>query len=455
MAVETFGGLDILVNNAGILRDRLFANMSEEDWDAVIRVHLKGHAAPSRHAMEYWRNEAKAGRPMAGSIVHTTSLAGLVGNFGQANYASAKLAVVGLSRTLALEGEKYGVRSNAVSPSARTRIETSLKPPPDGVFDIFSADNVAPLICWLALADCPATGQVFQAYGNRIEVIAPTRDRDRHPHRWPLADRGHRPGAWPAAAEAAAARRLRRGAAAMNAPAAPSTAEAYPVGLSRDSEEFRTSSHRMAQFARSVDDRESEPPRGPARAAGVCARPGHAEHGRGAAAGDRRIRAAWRARFHLSCADRAGAAPVHALDAGAAFAATKPGTTFIMRSDTKRHDGKPVCTQYSTCLVQRRPRPISVWARDRRPARAPPAARRSPRNYPLAADQTLRYAEAARDYSPYTLDAAAAAKVGYPAPLVHGMCTLAFAARAIVEGHCGGDVPRLKRLGLPLRLSAL
>ncbi len=174
MAVETFGGLHILVNNAGILRDRLFANMSEEDWDAVIRVHLKGHAAPSRHAMEYWRNEAKAGRPMAGSIVHTTSLAGLVGNFGQANYAAAKLAVVGLSRTLALEGKKYGVRSNAVSPSARTRIETSLKPPPDGVFDTFSADNVAPLICWLALADCPATGQVFQAYGNRIEVIAPT-----------------------------------------------------------------------------------------------------------------------------------------------------------------------------------------------------------------------------------------------------------------------------------------
>ena len=174
MAVETFGGLDILVNNAGILRDRLFANMSEEEWDAVIRVHLKGHAAPTRHAMAYWRDEAKAGRKVAASIVHTTSLAGLVGNFGQANYASAKLAVVGLSRTLALEGLKYGVRSNAVSPSARTRIETSLKPPPPGDFDVFSPDNVSPLICWLALEDCPATGQVFQAYGNRIEVIAPS-----------------------------------------------------------------------------------------------------------------------------------------------------------------------------------------------------------------------------------------------------------------------------------------
>ena len=174
MAVETFGGLDILVNNAGILRDRLFANMTEEEWDAVIRVHLKGHAAPARHAMAYWRDEAKAGRKVAASIVHTTSLAGLIGNFGQANYASAKLAVVGLSRTLALEGLKYGVRSNAVSPSARTRIETSLKAPPAGEFDVFSPDNVSPLICWLALEGCPATGQVFQAYGNRIEVIAPS-----------------------------------------------------------------------------------------------------------------------------------------------------------------------------------------------------------------------------------------------------------------------------------------
>lgn len=190
LAVESFGGLDVLVNNAGILRDRLFANMSEEEWDAVIRVHLKGHAAPSRHAMAFWRNEAKAGRKVAASVVHTTSLAGLVGNFGQANYASAKLAVVGLSRTLALEGARYGVRSNAVSPSARTRIETSLEVPPEGVFDVFSPDNVSPLICWLALEDCPATGQVFQAYGNRVEVIAPSAiEVDiRTDNRWKIED---------------------------------------------------------------------------------------------------------------------------------------------------------------------------------------------------------------------------------------------------------------------------
>ena len=174
-ALQKFGRLDILVNNAGILRDRTLANMSEQEWDAVIGVHLKGHAAPTRHALSYWRDQAKAGAKVAASVVHTTSLAGLVGNFGQANYASAKLGVVGLSRVVAMEGAKYGVRSNAVSPSARTRIETSLKPPPPGVFDVFNPDNVSPLIVWLARADCPATNQVFQAYGDRVEIVGPSK----------------------------------------------------------------------------------------------------------------------------------------------------------------------------------------------------------------------------------------------------------------------------------------
>lgn len=174
LAVERFGELHVLVNNAGILRDRLFANMDESEWDAVIRVHLKGHAAPSRHAMAYWRERAKAGHAVKASVVHTTSVAGLLGNFGQANYSAAKLAVVALARTMALEGAKYGVRCNAVSPSARTRIETSLKPPPPGEFDVFDPANVSPVIAWLATEDCPASGQVFQAYGNRVAVIQPT-----------------------------------------------------------------------------------------------------------------------------------------------------------------------------------------------------------------------------------------------------------------------------------------
>jgi NAD(P)-dependent dehydrogenase (short-subunit alcohol dehydrogenase family) len=174
LAIKEFKRLDVLVNNAGILRDRTLANMSEQEWDAVIKVHLKGHAAPTRHALAHWRDQAKSGAKVAASVVHTTSLAGLVGNFGQANYASAKLGVVGLSRVVALEGARYGVRSNAVSPSARTRIETSLKPPPPGVFDVFDPGNVSPLIVWLAKADCPATNQVFQAYGDRVEIIGPS-----------------------------------------------------------------------------------------------------------------------------------------------------------------------------------------------------------------------------------------------------------------------------------------
>jgi NAD(P)-dependent dehydrogenase (short-subunit alcohol dehydrogenase family) len=174
VAVERFGDFHILVNNAGILRDRTLANMEEQDWDDVVRVHLKGHAAATKHAMAYWRQQFKSGRAVSASIIHTSSLAGLVGSFGQANYAAAKLGIIGLSRVAALEGFKYNVRSNAVSPSARTRIETSLKVPPPHEFDVFDPANVSPLIVWLAAEHCTATGQVFQAYGDRVEVIAHT-----------------------------------------------------------------------------------------------------------------------------------------------------------------------------------------------------------------------------------------------------------------------------------------
>src|SRR5262249_10844196 len=121
LAVETFGELHVLVNNAGILRDRTLANMTEDEWDAVIRVHLKGHAAPTRHAVAYWRDRSKAGHEVKASVIHTTSVAAFAGNFGQANYTAAKLGIIGLSRVTALEGQRYGIRSNAVSPSARTR----------------------------------------------------------------------------------------------------------------------------------------------------------------------------------------------------------------------------------------------------------------------------------------------------------------------------------------------
>jgi NAD(P)-dependent dehydrogenase (short-subunit alcohol dehydrogenase family) len=134
----------------------------------VIDVHLNGSFYVSRAAAPHFKSQ------QSGCYVHMTSTSGLVGNLGQANYAAAKLGIVALSRVAAVEGAKYGVRSNAISPSARTRIETSLKPPPPGVFDVFDPANVSPLVVWLASPDCPATGQVFQAYGNRVEVLAPT-----------------------------------------------------------------------------------------------------------------------------------------------------------------------------------------------------------------------------------------------------------------------------------------
>ena len=180
LAVEAFGDLHVLVNNAGILRDRTLANMTEAEWDAVISVHLKGHAAPTHHALGYWRGRSKAGQPVRASVIHTTSVAAFAGSFGQANYTAAKLGIIGLSQVTALEGHRYGVRSNAVSPSARTRIglETpgageSLKAPAEHhAFDRFDPANVSPLIAWLAEAECAATGQIFHIYANRLLVVA-------------------------------------------------------------------------------------------------------------------------------------------------------------------------------------------------------------------------------------------------------------------------------------------
>ncbi len=190
-AASTFGDLHVLVNNAGILRDRTLANMSEEDWDAVIRVHLKGHAAPSRHAMAYWRDRAKAGHRVQAAVIHTSSIAGYLGSFGQANYSAAKLAVVALSRVIQLEGARYGVRSNVISPSARTRLTGGAPAPATPGFDPRDPANVSPLVAWLAAADCPANGQFFQVYGSRLLVLAlpPIRHDLLNPGgRWTLED---------------------------------------------------------------------------------------------------------------------------------------------------------------------------------------------------------------------------------------------------------------------------
>lgn len=178
LAVDTFGGLDVLVNNAGILRDRLLANMGEAEWDDVVRVHLKGHAAPTRHAVAYWRERAKGGAEVAASVVHTTSGSGFVGSFGQANYSAAKMAVIGLSHVVATEYGRFGVRSNVISPMASSRMGDSsaltLEGDPSAITRLevlLDPANVAAVVAWLAERGCPATKQTLHVYGNRCMVM--------------------------------------------------------------------------------------------------------------------------------------------------------------------------------------------------------------------------------------------------------------------------------------------
>jgi NAD(P)-dependent dehydrogenase (short-subunit alcohol dehydrogenase family) len=174
-ATETFGRLDVLVCNAGILRDRMFANAAEDEWDAVMRVHLKGHFAPARHAAAYWRDAAKRGETVDARIINTTSGAGLQGSIGQAAYAAAKGGIASLTLVQAAELGRYGVTANAIAPAARTRMtETAfaemMKKPESG-FDAMAPENVSPLVAWLASAQARnVTGRVFDVSGGTIAV---------------------------------------------------------------------------------------------------------------------------------------------------------------------------------------------------------------------------------------------------------------------------------------------
>jgi NAD(P)-dependent dehydrogenase (short-subunit alcohol dehydrogenase family) len=189
-AVDTFGRLDTLVCNAGFLRDRMLVNLSEEEWNAVTRVHLTGHFLPLRHAALHWRAEAKAGRPGSGRVVTTSSGAGLLGSVGQGNYTAAKAGVVGLTLVAAAELGRYGVRVNAIAPAARTRMTervfaATMAAPADGGFDAMAPENVSPLVVWLGSSDCDVTGRVFEVEGGRVCVM----EGFRH---GPAADKGAR-----------------------------------------------------------------------------------------------------------------------------------------------------------------------------------------------------------------------------------------------------------------------
>jgi NAD(P)-dependent dehydrogenase (short-subunit alcohol dehydrogenase family) len=174
-AVAEFGTLDALVNNAGVNRDRMLVNMSEEEWDAVLRIDLKGHFAPLRHAAEYWRDRAKNGRQVAARVVNTSSGAGLMGSVGQGNYAAAKAGIAALTVVAAAELARYGVTVNAIAPSARTPMTEAvfaekMRPPQSG-FDTMHPGNVSPLVIWLASAESgDVTGRTFEIEGGIISV---------------------------------------------------------------------------------------------------------------------------------------------------------------------------------------------------------------------------------------------------------------------------------------------
>ncbi|NBA93717.1 SDR family oxidoreductase [Pseudomonas sp. R5(2019)] len=177
-ALDTWGALHGVLNNAGINRDRMFASMTEADWDAIMAVHLKGHFCISSHAVHYWRDQAKAGQAVDARILNTTSGAGLQGSIGQSNYAAAKAGIAALTLNQAAELQRYGITANAVAPAARTGMTTAVESmatrmakPEGDRFDYWAPENVSSLLAWLASSAASGiTGRVFEAEGGRISI---------------------------------------------------------------------------------------------------------------------------------------------------------------------------------------------------------------------------------------------------------------------------------------------
>jgi NAD(P)-dependent dehydrogenase (short-subunit alcohol dehydrogenase family) len=198
-AVDDFGGLDAVVNNAGFVRDRMFANVAEDEWDAVVRVHLKGHFAVARHAAAHWRDQAKAGMPVDARIVNTSSGAGILGSVGQAAYSAAKAGIATLTLVQAAELGRYGVTANALCPAARTRMtegvftEMMASPDEPDAFDAMAPENVSPLVAWLVSTEAAGvTGRMFEVEGGKVGIATgwqhgPTADKG---DRWDAAELG-------------------------------------------------------------------------------------------------------------------------------------------------------------------------------------------------------------------------------------------------------------------------
>ena len=198
-AVEAFGDLHVLVNNAGILRDRVLVNMTEGEWDAVVGVHLKGHFIPTRWAATYWREQTKAGRSVSGSVIHTSSTSGLFSNPGQTNYGAAKSGIATFTEICQKELGRYGVRSNAIAPAARTRLTMTVPGAEEryaerearqkeagSEFDKSDPANISPFVAYLSTADCPIAGKVFFVWANEVRLFQP----------WTIVDTVSTDGRW-------------------------------------------------------------------------------------------------------------------------------------------------------------------------------------------------------------------------------------------------------------------
>jgi NAD(P)-dependent dehydrogenase (short-subunit alcohol dehydrogenase family) len=178
-AVETFGDLHVLVNNAGILRDRMLTNMSEEEWDAIMRVHLRGHFCPTRWAASYWRDQVKAGTEIPRAVVNTSSTSGLFGNRGQTNYGAAKTGIATFSIIADAELARYGVRVNAIAPAAATRLTGTVpldrpqEAPAEGGWTPMDPANISPFVAYLSTESCPIHGRVFFVYGGEVFLFKP------------------------------------------------------------------------------------------------------------------------------------------------------------------------------------------------------------------------------------------------------------------------------------------
>jgi NAD(P)-dependent dehydrogenase (short-subunit alcohol dehydrogenase family) len=190
-AVSAFGKLDAVVLNAGILRDRMLVNMTEDEWDAVVKVHLKGHFAPLHHAAVYWRDQVKAGHEAKRAVVNTSSTSGLFGNIGQTNYGAAKMGIGALTIIASQELSRYGVRVNAIAPAALTRLTAGLagadrQVEPDPAEGPMAPGNVSPFVAYLSTEHCPINGRVFFVMGGQVHLFQP----------WAIIDKVETEGRW-------------------------------------------------------------------------------------------------------------------------------------------------------------------------------------------------------------------------------------------------------------------